>query len=75
MNPDGSGQENLTRNPYDDFDPAWAPSGNVLVFTSTRDGNPELYVGSLTLPARESPQARARTGSRRGRPTDGRSRS
>lgn len=36
--PDGTGAENLTANPADDFDPAYAPHGSTLVFVSTRDG-------------------------------------
>ena len=28
----------------DDYHPSWSPDGLRVVFTSTRDGNPELYV-------------------------------
>ena len=43
MNPDGSGQTNLTNNPADDTIPAWSPDGTKIAFTSFRDGNPEIY--------------------------------
>ena len=44
MNPDGSGQTNLTNHPAADTDPAWSPDGTRIAFTSERDGNPEVYV-------------------------------
>jgi TolB protein len=30
--------------PYDDMWPAWSPDGRRIVFVSTRDGDPEIYV-------------------------------
>ncbi len=44
MNPDGSDQNRLTNNNYDDEGPAWSPDGSKIVFTSNRDGNDEIYV-------------------------------
>jgi len=44
MNPDGSRQRALTRNSADDSDPAWSPNGRSIAFTTTRDGNSEVYV-------------------------------
>ncbi|HET7011381.1 MAG TPA: protein kinase [Anaerolineales bacterium] len=40
----GSGQppQNLTQSPGDDYDPAWAPNGTAIAFTSTRNNNTEL---------------------------------
>jgi eukaryotic-like serine/threonine-protein kinase len=40
----GSGQppQNLTQSPGDDFDPAWAPNGTAMAFTSTRNNDTEL---------------------------------
>lgn len=40
---DGSRSENLTRHPADDFHLSWSGDGELLGFTSTRDGNAELY--------------------------------
>lgn len=37
--PDGTGPENLTRNPADDGEPAYAPNGRRIAFTSDRDGH------------------------------------
>ncbi|MHB8629928.1 MAG: hypothetical protein ACYDBJ_27620 [Aggregatilineales bacterium] len=42
MNADGSNPVNLTKNPADDYQPAWAPAADKIAFTSTRDGNPEI---------------------------------
>ena len=44
MNPDGSGQTNLTNNGANDFYPAWSADGTKIAFTATRDGNYEIYV-------------------------------
>ncbi len=45
MNADGSGQINLTNNVANEFDGAYSPDGNKILFRSTRDaGNQEIYV-------------------------------
>jgi Tol biopolymer transport system component len=48
MNADGSNQMNRTKNAGDDFSPAWSPDGAHIAFTSTRDGNPEVYIMDAT---------------------------
>ena len=40
----GGDPEQLTRNGFDDFHPAWSPDGSELVFYSLRNGNRDIYV-------------------------------
>jgi hypothetical protein len=48
MNPDGSGQTQITDDPAGDYYPAWSPDGTKFAFTSDRDGgNPHIYVMNL----------------------------
>src|SRR5258706_3944115 len=44
MNGDGSGMKQLTEAQADDGEPAWSPDARRVAFTSTRDGNSEIYV-------------------------------
>ncbi len=44
MNPDGSGQTNLTNNPADDGVPNWSADGTKIAFYSARDGDSDIYV-------------------------------
>ena len=44
VNADGTGENRLTSDPADDFDPTWSPDGAMVSFRSTRDGNDEIYV-------------------------------
>ena len=41
-NADGSDVRRLTTSPGDDSDPSWSSTGRIA-FTSTRDGNSEIY--------------------------------
>lgn len=40
----GGNATRLTNNSTDDYDPDWSPDAQWLVFTSGRDGNPEIYI-------------------------------
>ncbi len=44
MNPDGTGQTNLTRHEASDLQPAWSPMGKQILFASNRDGIYNLYL-------------------------------
>jgi Tol biopolymer transport system component len=44
MDADGSNLVQLTDNDAEDFFPAWSPDGTQIAFTSSRDGNLEIYV-------------------------------
>ncbi|HET9333634.1 MAG TPA: translocation protein TolB [Gemmatimonadota bacterium] len=44
MNPDGTGETNLTNNPALDTTPAWSPDGTKIAFASLRTGDLEIFV-------------------------------
>jgi Tol biopolymer transport system component len=44
MNPDGSNPTRLTTDAAWDYEPAWSPDGQKIVYASNRDGNPEIYI-------------------------------
>jgi Tol biopolymer transport system component len=48
MNPDGSGQKQLTTALGQDIEPAFSPSADRIAFRSERDGNPEIYIMDAT---------------------------
>jgi hypothetical protein len=43
INPDGTGETQITDNTASDSWAAWSPDGSKIVFTSNRDGNTEIY--------------------------------
>ena len=66
MNPDGTEQVNLTHHPANDHSPAWAPTGEHILFCSDRDlspGSVDLYLmdpdGSNVRPVFEKSATRA----------------
>lgn len=44
LNPDGTGEINLSNHAAQDNYSAWSPDGTKLAFVSTRDGNEEIYL-------------------------------
>ncbi|HEX6251048.1 MAG TPA: protein kinase [Gemmatimonadaceae bacterium] len=44
MRVDGSGLEQLTSNPADDFRPTWSPDGSLIAFHSWRAGTRDSYI-------------------------------
>jgi len=46
MNPDGSGQTNVSNNDgsYNDEHPRWSPDSKKIVFDTNRDGNYQIYI-------------------------------
>ena len=44
MNADGTGLNRLTTNAAIDGRPAWSPNGAKIAFTSTKNGNVDIYV-------------------------------
>jgi dipeptidyl aminopeptidase/acylaminoacyl peptidase len=44
MNPDGSGQTNLTNDPAEDTDPVWSPDGTRIAFVKASEGHRNIYV-------------------------------
>jgi serine/threonine protein kinase len=56
----GGDPEQLTRNGFDDFHPAWSPDGSEIVFYSLKNGNRDIFVmnadGTNMLPVYEGPR-------------------
>src|SRR3972149_1032975 len=44
MNPDGTGQTNLTHQPASDCCPAWSADGRKIAFVSDRPGDFDIFV-------------------------------
>jgi Tol biopolymer transport system component len=47
MDPDGSNQTNLTKNPAPDFDATVSPNGKRIAFRSDRNNNADIYVMNI----------------------------
>jgi hypothetical protein len=52
MNPDGTGQTNLSRNPANETQPAWSSDGTQIAFASARRAKPVVHP---VLSARNEP--------------------
>jgi TolB protein len=48
VNRDGSGMQNLTNHPANDWAPTWSPDGGKIAFASDRAGANQLYVMNAT---------------------------
>ena len=44
MEADGNNQRNLTQHPAFDSGPAWSPDGSQIAFSSSRDGETNIYL-------------------------------
>jgi hypothetical protein len=51
MNPDGSGEQQITNDPDDEGQPTWSPDGKRLAFLSDRTGDWQLFVIDLATGA------------------------
>jgi Tol biopolymer transport system component len=51
MDLDGSNLRQLTDNRFDDNSPSWSPDGRLIVFTSNRERNWQLYTLAVDNPA------------------------
>lgn len=49
---DGGDITNVTENPAEDYHISWSSDGNLLAFTSDRDGNPDLFAVEFEPKAR-----------------------
>jgi dipeptidyl aminopeptidase/acylaminoacyl peptidase len=44
INTDGTGDQRVTTDPADEFDPAWSPDGRKIAFVRNDDGNRDIWV-------------------------------
>jgi hypothetical protein len=51
MNPDGTGEQQVTNDLYDEFEPTWSPDGKRLAFLDDRTGTSQLFVLDLATGA------------------------
>lgn len=49
MNPDGTGQTNVTNHPRSDTDPSWSPDGGRIAFASTRENLDGTFEGHTNI--------------------------
>ena len=54
MRADGSDARQITNDNYDDGYPGWSPTGDWLVYDSSRDNNTDIYL----IPTTGGPQKR-----------------
>ncbi len=50
MNADGTNVSRLTKHPAFDWEPAWSPDGELIAFTSDRDGSSQIFIMSVDGP-------------------------
>jgi Tol biopolymer transport system component len=71
MNPDGSGQMDLSNNPEPDRDPSWSPNGARIAFSRTGSTSPDAHANVWLMNADGSGQVNLTPGANNGQGNTG----